>query len=76
LRRETRIPAAKLAGVTAGLTRAQIAKLADDIRGVLADPGADLTRDARLRWEGALTALDLVLGNESTLPPELGHTNP
>ena len=70
-----RLLAAKLAGVTAGLTRAQIAKLADDIRGVLADPDA-LTRDARLRWEGALTALDLVLGNESTLPPELRHTNP
>ena len=42
-------PPAKVAGLTVGLTRAQIAKLADDIRGALADPDADLTPDARLR---------------------------
>ena len=36
--------------------------LAKSIRQLLDDPDAYLTRDARLRWEGALTALETVLG--------------
>ncbi len=49
------------------LTRAEIAKLSDSVRQLLADPDARLSRDARLRWEGALTALETVLGQAPTL---------
>ncbi len=45
--------------------------LAASIRCLLTDPDAALTRDARLRWEGALTALEVVLGEVAIR----AHTN-
>jgi len=49
------------------LTRAETAAFADSIRALLADPDANLGRDARLRWEGALTAVEAVLGKAPSL---------
>ena len=43
------------------LPEAEISRLANSIRLLLADPDAHLSRDARLRWEGALTALEVAL---------------
>jgi hypothetical protein len=55
------------------LTKADIVALADDIRDLLADPDAGLTATTRARWEGALAALEAVLGLRSSLieDPEL-----
>jgi hypothetical protein len=52
------------------LSRDEVAKLADSVRRLLADPDTRLSRDARLRWEGALTALETVLGQAPTLVRE------
>jgi len=49
------------------LTRVETAAFADSIRALLADPDANLSRDARLRWEGALTAIEAVLGKAPSL---------
>jgi len=49
------------------LTRAETTAFADSVRAILADPDANLSRDARLRWEGALTALEAVLGRAASL---------
>ena len=45
----------------------EIEALAASIRRLLEDRDADLSRDATLRWQGALTALEVVLGE----PPSL-----
>ena len=45
-------------------------RLAESIRALLADPDAHLTRDGRLRWEGALTAVEAVLGKCPSLLAE------
>ena len=45
----------------------EIEKFAVSIRALLADPDADLNDPVRRRWEGALSALEAVLGQESTL---------
>jgi hypothetical protein len=50
------------------LSRTEQVKMVESIRLLLADPDAHLSRDARLHWEGALTALEVVLGK----PPTLG----
>ncbi len=52
------------------LTRSEISALADQVRALLHDPDANLSRSARLRWEGALTAIEYVLGVTSTLISE------
>ena len=44
------------------LTRAEVGELTDCIRQLLADPDARLTEATRERWQGALTALEAVLG--------------
>lgn len=55
------------------LTWAEVEAAADAIVELLADPAADLTHDARLRWEGALTALEIIAGRVPSLPdPEIG----
>jgi hypothetical protein len=48
------------------LSRAETVAFAESIRALLADP-TNLSRDARLRWEGALTGLEAVLGQDPTL---------
>ena len=53
------------------LTHAEVGELADRIRHVLADPDAGLTEPTRQRWQGALTALEAVLGEPSSLAEEL-----
>jgi len=57
-------------------TRAETAAFADSIRALLGDTDANLSRDARLRWEGALTALEAVLGKAPSLvaAPRTGVT--
>ncbi len=52
------------------LTRSEQERLMVSLRSILDDPDANLSRDARLRWEGALTALEVVLGERPTLAPE------
>jgi hypothetical protein len=56
--------------MTAPLTRAQVADLADQISELLADPEVQLAPSTRTRWEGALTALAYVLGDLDRLPVE------
>lgn len=49
------------------LPMTEIRHLAADIRAMLDDADAGLSRDARLRWEGALTVLEVVLWERSSL---------
>jgi hypothetical protein len=49
------------------LSLTQVRPLIESIRHLLDDPDAHLSRDARLRWEGALTALETVLGESPSL---------
>jgi len=44
------------------LARSEIEELVESIRLPLDDPDACLSRDGRLRWEGALTGLEAALG--------------
>ncbi len=46
---------------------ADIEKLASTIRGLLLEPHAGLSETLRHRWEGALVALELVLGVRASL---------
>ena len=52
--------------------RGEIEELAGSIRAMLADPEADLNELMRRRWEGALAALEAVLGERSSLVDNLG----
>ena len=45
----------------------EVEKFAESIRALLADPDAGLNDPVRRRWEGALSALDAVLGQETSL---------
>jgi hypothetical protein len=58
------------------LSRGEQLNMAESIRLLLADPDAHLSRDARLRWEGALTVLEVVLGQEPSLAPGDLDENP
>jgi hypothetical protein len=49
------------------LTRVETAALADDIRQLLADPDRGLSALSQARWQGALAALEAVLGLTTTL---------
>lgn len=58
----------KVKATSKRLPWAEVEKLAEDVRSLLADPDAGLTEQARRRWEGALAALEVVLGErESSL---------
>jgi hypothetical protein len=50
----------------------EIEKFAESIRALLADPDAGLNDNVRRRWEGALSALEAVLGQESSLVSTAG----
>ena len=45
----------------------EIANFADSIRALLADPDSGLSELDRRRWEGALAALEVVLGHRTSL---------
>jgi hypothetical protein len=45
----------------------EIEALARGIRNLLADPDSNLNEGRRRRWEGALTALEAVLGLDPSL---------
>ena len=49
------------------LTRAEVEALAASITELLTDSGAGLSPAARARWEGALTACEVVLGRAPTV---------
>jgi hypothetical protein len=49
------------------LRRAEIEQLANSIRTLLAETDADINGPMQRRWEGALTALEAVLGERSSL---------
>ena len=49
----------------------EIARLATSIRGLLDDPDGGLSEAQRRRWEGALAALEAVLGRKSSLVDNL-----
>lgn len=52
------------------LTRSEIAAMAASIAALLADPDAGPTPTTRARWEGALTACEVILGGRPTLPAD------
>ena len=54
------------------LNRTEIGHLAGSIRALLTDPEADLNELQRRRWEGALVALETVLGEKSSLVDNFG----
>ena len=45
--------------------------MAASIRGLLADSDADINEPLRRRWEGALVALEAVLGEKTSLVDNL-----
>lgn len=49
----------------------EIGELAVSIRDLLSDPDGGLTDPLRRRWEGALVALEIVLGSRSSLATDL-----
>jgi len=57
----------KYGHVARPMSRTQIEKLAGSMRALLTDPEADLNELQRRRWEGALVALETVLGEKSSL---------
>ncbi len=58
------------------MRRGEIEQLARSIRALLADPEADLNEPMRRRWEGALAALEAVLGERSFLVEDLVTGSP
>ena len=54
------------------MRRPEIEALARSIRALLADPDADLNEPMRRRWEGALVALEAVLGERTSLLEDIG----
>lgn len=53
------------------LSRAEVEKLAESVRALLADSDAGLNEPLRRRWEGALIALETVLGERTSLVDNL-----
>ncbi|MGD0392770.1 MAG: hypothetical protein ABSC41_09000 [Acidimicrobiales bacterium] len=49
------------------MDRTEIVTLASTLRGLLHEPHAGLSETLRHRWEGALVALELVLGERTSL---------
>lgn len=58
--------------MTSPMRRAEIEELASSIRAILADADLTLNEPIRRRWEGALVALEIVLGEPSSLVDNLG----
>ena len=54
------------------MSQNEIEALTESVRALLADPHVDLKDPVRRRWEGALAALEAVLGEEPSLVDELG----
>ena len=54
------------------MRRSEIEALAASIRAVLSDPDTQINEPLRRRWEGALVALEAVLGESSTLVDNFG----
>jgi hypothetical protein len=54
------------------MRRTEIEALAASIREALSDPDAQINEPLRRRWEGALVALEAVLGESSSLVDNLG----
>jgi hypothetical protein len=61
-----------MVAVRSPMTKSEIEELAASVRALLTDPSADLNDPLRRRWEGALAALEAVLGEESSLVDNLG----
>jgi hypothetical protein len=53
------------------MRRTEIEELAASIRALLADPDAGINEPQRRRWEGALVALEAVLGEKTSLVDNL-----
>ncbi len=53
------------------MRRTDVEELAVSIRALLADPDADINEPLRRRWEGALVALEAVLGERTSLVDNL-----
>jgi hypothetical protein len=53
------------------MPRGEIEQLAMSIRALLAQPDAGVNEPLRRRWEGALVALEVVLGEKSSLVENL-----
>ena len=53
------------------MRRSEIEDLAASIRALLADPDAGINEPLRRRWEGALAALEAVLGETTSLVDNL-----
>lgn len=53
------------------MRRTEIEELATSIRALLADPDAGINEPLRRRWEGALVALEAVLGEKISLVDNL-----
>jgi len=54
------------------MRRGEIEGMATSIRALLADSDAGLNEPMRRRWEGALAALEAVLGEDSSLVDNFG----
>lgn len=54
------------------MRRAEIEALAASIRAAMSDPDSQINEPLRRRWEGALVALEVVLGESSSLVDNLG----
>jgi len=54
-------------GMARPLSRGEIQRLLESIRTLLTDPDSGLNEHSRRRWEGALAALEVVLGERSSL---------
>jgi hypothetical protein len=53
------------------MRRTEVEELAASIRELLADPDAGVNEPLRRRWEGALIALEVVLGERTSLTDNL-----
>ena len=53
------------------MRRSEIENLAASIQALLADPDGDINEPLRRRWEGALIALEAVLGERTSLVDNL-----
>jgi hypothetical protein len=60
------------AGRQRAMPRAEVERFADAVAELLSDPAAGLSPDARLRWEGALTAAEIILGRTPSLLDDEG----
>jgi hypothetical protein len=62
-----------MVSVSRPLNRPEIEELARSVRAFLADPDSGLNEPLRRRWQGALIALETVLGERTSLVDNLEH---